>query len=52
MICYSTDLTQLNDDQKKEYEFKTRFHSEYNINDDIRKTNCSSAYYKINNELN
>jgi len=48
MICYSTDLTNLNENQKKEYEFKTRFHSEYSMNDEIKKTNCSTAYFRVN----
>ena len=37
MICYSTDLTQLNDNQKDEYEFKTRFHQENTLKNEINQ---------------
>ena len=47
MICYSTDLTQLNDDQKKEYEFKTTFHQENNLDNDIKQMFNETTWRKI-----
>ena len=44
MICYSTDRTQLNENQRKEYEFKTRFHQDNNLDTEIRKMYNQSTW--------
>ena len=44
MICYSTDLTQLNENQKNEYEFKTKFHQEDNLDNEIRQMYNQSTW--------
>ena len=49
-ICYTTDKTGLNDEEKKGYEFNTLYHPETTIDDEIRKINCSSYQDKINNQ--
>ena len=47
-ICYSTDKTGLNDEERKGYEFNTLYRRETTTDDEIRKTNTSSAQFKIN----
>ena len=37
MICYSTDLTNLNENERKEFEMKTRYHHEDSLDNDIRQ---------------
>jgi hypothetical protein len=48
MICYSTDATCLDENQRKQYERKTLYRRETTTDDEIRKTNTSSAQYNIN----
>ena len=52
MICYSTDKTGLTDEERKGYEFNTRYRRETTTDDEIRKTNTSSAQFKINEGRN
>ena len=47
-ICYTTDKTGLTDEERKGYEFNTRYHREKTLDDEIRETNCSSPQFKIN----
>ena len=47
-ICYSTDKTGLTDEERKGYEFNTRYHRETTTDDEIRKTNTSSVQFNIN----
>ena len=47
-ICYSTDKTGLNDEQKSSYERNTRYRRETTTDDEIRKTNTSSVQFNIN----
>ena len=47
-ICYTTDKTGLTDEERKGYEFNTRYHRETTIDDEIRKTNTSSVQFNIN----
>ena len=49
-ICYTTDKTGLTDEERKGYEFNTRYHRETTTDDEIRKTNTSSYQDKINNQ--
>ena len=48
MICYSTDKTGLTDEERKGYEFNTRYYPETTTDDEIRKTNTSSVQFNIN----
>ena len=47
-ICYSTDKTGLDDEQRKSYERNTRYRRETTTDDEIRKTNTSSVQFNIN----
>ena len=47
-ICYATDKTGLNDEERKGYEHNTRYRRETTTDDEIRKTNTSSVQYTIN----
>ena len=47
-ICYSTDKTGLTDEERKGYEFNTRYRREITTDDEIKQTNCSSIQYTIN----
>ena len=47
-ICYTSDATGLNDEERKGYEFNTRYRRETTIDDEIRKTNTSSVQFNIN----
>ncbi len=46
MITYSTDLTQLNDNQKNEYEFTNNFRQEKDLDYEIKQmfNNSTSRY--------
>jgi len=48
MICYTTDKTGLTDEERKGYEFNTRYRRETTKDDEIKQTNCSSIQYTIN----
>ena len=49
-ICYSTDKTGLNDEQKSSYERNTRFHAETTLDNRINETNSSNAQFRRNNQ--
>ena len=50
MICYTTDATALNEEQKKQYEFKTRYRQNKTLKRAIQITNCSAVQFKIKNQ--
>ena len=47
-ICYTTDKTGLDDEQRKGYERNTLYRRETTTDGEIRKTNTSSVQFKIN----
>ena len=49
-ICYSTDKTGLTDEERKGYEFNTRYHRETTKDDEVNRTNTSSYQENVNNQ--
>jgi hypothetical protein len=47
-VCFTTDATGLNDEERKGYERNTRYRRETTIDGEIRKTNTSSVQFNIN----
>ena len=47
-LCFASDVTGLTDEERKGYEFNTRYHRETTTDDEIRKTNTSSVQFNIN----
>ena len=50
MICYTTDATSLDEKQRKQYEFKTRYRVNPSLERDVKRTNSCSRQYNINNQ--
>jgi len=44
MITYSTDLTQLNENQRNEYDFTNTFHQENNLDSEINQMFNNSTF--------
>jgi len=49
-ICYSTDKTGLTDEERKGYEFNTRYHRETTKDDEVNRTNRCSRQFNIDNQ--
>ena len=47
-ICYTSNKTALTDEERKGYEFNTRYRRETTTDDEIRNTNTSSVQFNIN----
>jgi len=49
-ICYTTDKTGLNDEERKGYERNTLYRRETTTDDEVNRTNTSSYQDNINNQ--
>ena len=49
-ICYTTDKTGLTDEERKGYEFNTRYRRETTTDDEIRETNRTARQHNIDNQ--
>ena len=49
-ICYTTDKTGLTDEERKGYEFNTRYHRETTPDDEVNRTNRCPRQYNIDNQ--
>lgn len=47
MICYTTDATSLDDKQKRQYEFETKYRQNNTLSKAIQFINCSDVQFKL-----
>jgi len=50
MICYTSNATALDEKQRKQYEFKTRYRLNPSLERDVRRTNRCPRQFNIDNQ--
>ena len=49
-ICYTSNKSALTDEERKGYEFNTRYYPETTKDDEVNRTNTSSYQENVNNQ--